>query len=65
MTATRIVNHSAYGMACTVCNEFVIAPRWSEYVGKHKVRRFWSCENCSHHLETVINLRKSCRLVSS
>ena len=56
MTTARIVDCSSYGMACTVCNEIVIAPTRSEYVSKHKVRHFWFCENCGHDIETVINL---------
>jgi hypothetical protein len=48
MAAAGIVDCSPYGMACTECNELVIAPEWSEYVGKHEVRHFWSCENCGH-----------------
>jgi hypothetical protein len=62
MTTARIVNCSPYGMECTVCDELVIAPPWSEYVSKHEVRHFWFCENCGHDIETVINLGKSCEL---
>jgi len=62
MTTARIVNCSHYGMACTLCNELVIAPTWSEYLSKHEVRHFWFCENCGHDIETVINLGKSCEL---
>jgi hypothetical protein len=29
----------------------IVAPEWSEYVGKRKVRHFWSCENCGHEIE--------------
>jgi len=64
MTTARIVDCSSYGMACTVCNEIVIAPTWSEYVSKHEVRHFWFCENCGHDIETVINLGKSYELAS-
>jgi hypothetical protein len=31
MAAAGIVDCSPYGMACTECNELVIAPEWSEY----------------------------------
>jgi uncharacterized protein with PIN domain len=51
MATAGIVDCSPYGMACTECNELVIAPEWSEYVGKRKVRHFWSCENCGHEIE--------------
>jgi len=46
-----------YGMACTECNDLVVAPRWSAYVSKHEVRHFWSCENCGHEVEMTVNPR--------
>jgi transcription elongation factor Elf1 len=55
MTTAGIVGCSPYGMACTECNELVIAPEWSGYVGKHEVRHFWSCENCGHEIEMLVN----------
>jgi transcription elongation factor Elf1 len=55
MVAAGIVDCSPYGMACTECNELVISPEWSEYVGKHEVRHFWSCENCGHEIEMLVN----------
>ena len=57
MATTGIVNCSPYGLACTECNELVIAPRWSQYVGKREVRHFWSCENCGHEIELLVDLR--------
>jgi hypothetical protein len=45
MAAAGIVDCSPYGMASTECNELVIAPEWSEYVGKHSflvLRESWS-----------------------
>jgi uncharacterized protein with PIN domain len=57
MAAAGIVDCSPYGMACTECNKLVIAPEWSEYVGKHEVRHFWSCENCGHEIEMLVNPR--------
>ena len=59
MATTGIVNCSPYGLACTECNELVIAPRWSQYVGKREVRHFWSCENCGHEIELLVDLRIS------
>ena len=53
MATTGIVNCSPYGLACTERNELVIAPRWSQYVGKREVRHFWSCENCGHEIEMM------------
>jgi hypothetical protein len=57
MATTGIVDCSPYGLVCTECNELVIAPRWSEYVGKREVRHFWACENCGHEFEMMVDLR--------
>jgi len=65
MTIARSVDYSSYGMACTMCNEIVIAPTWSEYMSNHEVRHFWFCENCGHDIQTVINVWKSYELASS
>jgi transcription elongation factor Elf1 len=56
MATAGIVNCSPYGMMCTECNELLIAPRSSGHVSKHEVRHFWSCDNCGHELEMVVNL---------
>jgi hypothetical protein len=45
-----------YGSACTRCNDAVIAPSRSEYMGEHRVRHSWSCENCGHQFETSVHL---------
>ena len=57
MATTGIDNYSPYGMACTECNDLVVAPRWSAYVSKREVRHFWSCENCGHEIEMTVNPR--------
>ncbi len=57
MATTWIDNCSPYGMACTECNDLVVAPNWSAYVSKHEVRHVWSCENCGCEIETVVNPR--------
>ena len=55
MVTTGSDNYSPYGMACTGCNDLLVAPRWSAYVSKHEVRHFWSCDNCSHEVEITVN----------
>ena len=55
MATTGIDNCSPYGMACTECNDLLVAPRWSAYVSKLEVRHFWSCENCGHEIEMTVN----------
>jgi transcription elongation factor Elf1 len=57
MAATGIVNCSPYGLACTECNELVIAPERSQYVDNREVHHFWACENCGHEIEITVNLR--------
>jgi transcription elongation factor Elf1 len=56
MTNAGIINCSPYGVACTECNELIIAPERSEYVDKQEVRHSWSCENCGHGVEILIYL---------
>jgi RNase P subunit RPR2 len=48
---------SPYGMACIKCDHLLIAPKWSAYATKHEVRHFWSCDNCGHEIEIVVDLR--------
>jgi transcription elongation factor Elf1 len=57
MSTRGIGNCSPYGMACTECNDLLVAPKWSAYVSKHEVRHFWSCENCGHEIEMTVNPR--------
>ena len=55
MGTAGLVNCSPYRMVCTECNE--IAPKSSAHVSKHEVRHYWSCDNCCHEIEMVVNLR--------
>jgi transcription elongation factor Elf1 len=57
MATTGFDNYSPYGMVCSECNDSLIAPKWSAYVSKHEVRHFWSCENCGHEIEMMVNPR--------
>ena len=57
MATTEIDICSPYGMACTECNDLLVAPKWSAYVSKREVRHFWSCENCGHEIEMTVNPR--------
>jgi DNA-directed RNA polymerase subunit RPC12/RpoP len=54
MATARIVNCSPYGLVCSECDNLVIAPDWSEYVGEREVRHFWSCETCGHKIHTKV-----------
>lgn len=65
MATAGIVVCSSYGMACTECNELLIAPNWSKYVGKHEVRHLWSCENCGRQIEMAVNPRINAALEPS
>ena len=57
MATTWINACSPYGMACIKCNRSLIAPKWSAYATKHEVHHFWSCDNCGHEIEIVVDLR--------
>jgi hypothetical protein len=59
MATARSVNCSPYGLVCTECDDLVIAPDCSEYLGEREVRHFWSCENCGHKIHMKIDLRIS------
>ena len=61
MTTAGIVNCSPYGMTCTGCNKLVIAPALSEYLDSREIRHFWSCENCGHKIEMMVDLRISAK----
>jgi RNase P subunit RPR2 len=43
-------------MACSECNDLLVAPKESAYVSNHEVRHVWSCENCGHEIEMAVNL---------
>jgi RNase P subunit RPR2 len=49
-------NCARSGMACSECNDLLVA-KWSAYVSNHEVRYVWSCENCGHEIEIAVNLR--------
>ena len=65
MGTARIVNCSPYGLVCTECDDLVIAPDCSEYVGEREVRHFWSCENCGHKIHMKVDLRISFKAKST
>jgi RNase P subunit RPR2 len=50
-------NRARSGMACSECNNLLVAPRSSAYVSNHEVRHVWSCENCGHEIEMAVALR--------
>jgi RNase P subunit RPR2 len=57
MATARRDNCARSGMACSECNDLLVAPKWSAYVSNHEVRHVWSCENCGHEIEMAVNLR--------
>jgi hypothetical protein len=44
-------------MACSECNDLLVAPASSAYVSNHEVRHVWSCDNCGHEVEMAVTLR--------
>jgi RNase P subunit RPR2 len=57
MLTTGMDNHARPGMACSECNDLLVAPKSSAYVSNHEVRHVWSCENCGHEIEMAVTLR--------
>jgi hypothetical protein len=53
----RVGERSCFGLLCPHCNGSVIAPHCSKYVSEEQVRHFWSCEDCGHQIESVVDLR--------
>jgi hypothetical protein len=39
---------------CPQCNDWLLAPDWSEYLNKRCVRHTWSCEACGYAFETSV-----------
>jgi uncharacterized protein with PIN domain len=39
---------------CPQCNEWLLAPDWSEYLNERCVRHAWSCEACGYKFETTV-----------
>jgi RNase P subunit RPR2 len=56
MATTGMDNRARPGMACSECNDLLVAPTWSAYVSNHEVRHVWSCENCGHEIEMAVHL---------
>ena len=56
MAIVQIENCSPYGMACTECNDLLVAPKWSAYVSKHEVHHVWACDNCGYEIEFAVSL---------
>ena len=39
---------------CPQCNDWLLAPDWSEYLNARCVRHTWSCEACGYAFETTV-----------
>jgi RNase P subunit RPR2 len=50
-------NRARSGVACSECNDLLVAPKSSAYVSSHEIRHVWSCESCGHEIEMAVNLR--------
>jgi len=57
MLTTGMDNRARSGMACSECNDLLVAPKSSAYVSNHEVRHVWSCESCGHEIEMAVTLR--------
>jgi RNase P subunit RPR2 len=57
MLTAGMDNRARSGMACSECNDLLVAPKSSAYVSNYEIRHVWSCENCGHEIEMAVNLR--------
>jgi RNase P subunit RPR2 len=48
-------NCARSGMACSECDDVLVAPKWSAYVSNHEIRHVWFCENCGHEIEITVD----------
>lgn len=39
---------------CPQCDEWLLAPTWSEYLNERCVRHTWSCDACGYQFETAV-----------
>lgn len=51
-TRARLVTYSKNN--CPQCNEWLLAPDWSEYLNERCVRHTWSCDACGYSFETSV-----------
>ncbi len=60
------LSEAGFGVACTSCGDTVIAPHWSQFVCRDKVRHLWICESCGKQFDTTVQLSgkaaTSCRV---
>lgn len=62
-TATLVPEARPFGMRpCTHCDEWVVAPEASEFMGNGKIRHIWSCDSCGHQFETTVRLASRVRV---
>jgi hypothetical protein len=54
--ATMVSEHrSSFGMNCAQCDSELIAPEWSEYLGKRNIRHLWHCWKCDFRFEIIVD----------
>jgi hypothetical protein len=41
-------------LACAQCGDRLLAPEWSEYLDRSRVRHLWACEACGYEFETLV-----------
>jgi hypothetical protein len=41
---------TAPGMACSECNDLLVAPKSSAYLSNYEIRHIWSCNSCGHEM---------------
>jgi hypothetical protein len=51
--------YSPYGITCSRCNDSLIAPDGSQYLGERHVSHSWSCESCGYKFGTSDYIRSN------
>ncbi len=58
MTMRASARQSSFGMRCAHCDNFIIAPAWTEHRNERHIRHLWHCWRCDCIFETVVDNRR-------
>jgi len=58
MTTTTSLRQSSFGMRCAHCDNFIIAPEWTEHRNERHIRHLWHCWKCDCVFETEVDTKR-------
>ncbi len=58
MTMRASARQSSFGMRCAHCDNFIIAPAWTEHRNERHIRHLWHCWRGDCIFETVVDNRR-------